>query len=132
MTHVHPLDVPADQIHPCVQLLQDFWPTLDSLLTLYGTRTPVAEEFAKCIKNAIETYGPHFSPLLKVLMTRLVGVYDVSGESAYLWIARNCVREFGTDERMVGFVDEMTRITFRELQTRKLDTMPDGTLPKLV
>ena len=119
--------------HPCVDLLMHYWPVLDEILTIYGHLIPVNEAFARLVRSSIDAYGLHFSPLLAPLLNKIVALFEKCGHSAYLWMARNCIKEFGYDsapqiQDLFVFIGEMTRITYDLFQKKSVFEMPDGML----
>ncbi len=110
-----------------------YWPVLDEIITTYGHLIPVNEAFARLVRSSIDAYGQHFSPLLAPLLNKIVPQFEKCGHSAYLWMARNCIKEFGYDSApqitdLFKFVGEMTRITFTLFQTKSVFELPDGNL----
>ncbi|KAJ3091018.1 Nuclear import receptor [Quaeritorhiza haematococci] len=131
MKHVRPQDVPKETPHPCVGLVQSMWPVFDHLMDTFGD-SPVAESFARCFRYCMQSYRWHFVPVMGPLMTKTVALFDRTGLPPYLWVAEQCVKEYGNEDtedgkQMFALVETMTGSTFRIFQAHagRMDTIPD-------
>jgi hypothetical protein len=134
VAHVHPNDMSREVDHPCILVLKDFWTILDPLLDIYGHIPQISEAFARLIKAAIDSYTSHFAPLLAPVLLKTMNCYKNSNtqNSAYLWIVRNCVKEFEYEDSvhstaLYQYVDAIVGYTFGNLNG-DVNCIQDGTL----
>ncbi|KAF9901790.1 Nuclear import receptor [Lobosporangium transversale] len=87
--------VPPAEAHPCIPIVQELWPIMDSLADRVGRIDDVARTLAGCWRSIIISYATHYAPLLPMTMTRLIKSFEQSGLGQYLWVGSRVVREFG-------------------------------------
>ncbi|KAG0343249.1 Nuclear import receptor [Podila horticola] len=91
---VNPQVAPTEA-HPCVPIVQELWPILDTLADRVGGIDEVARPLAGCWRSTIISYRTHYAPLLPTIMARLTKSFELTGLGQYLWVASRVVREFG-------------------------------------
>ncbi|KAF9217935.1 Nuclear import receptor [Podila verticillata] len=91
---VNPQVAPTEA-HPCVPIVQELWPILDTLADRVGGIDEVARPLAGCWRSTIISYRTHYAPLLPTTMARLIKSFEQTGLGQYLWVASRIVREFG-------------------------------------
>ncbi|KAG0370572.1 armadillo-type protein [Gamsiella multidivaricata] len=91
---VNPQVAPSET-HPCISIVQELWPIMDSLADRVGGIDDVARPLAGCWRSIIISYRTHYGPLLPVTMARLVKSFEQTGLGQYLWVSSRVVREFG-------------------------------------
>ncbi|KAF9939699.1 Nuclear import receptor [Mortierella alpina] len=114
---VNPQVAPADA-HPCIPIVQELWPIMDSLADRVGGIDDVARPLAGCWRSIIVNYRTHYMPLLPVTMARLVKSFKQSGLGQYLWVSSRVVREFGevNPGPILQFVESLSASMWQILQ----------------
>ncbi|KAI8598175.1 armadillo-type protein [Dissophora ornata] len=91
---VNPQIAPTEP-HPCIPIVQELWPVMDSLADRVGGIDEVARPLAGCWRSILISYRTHYAPLLPVTMARLIKSFEQTGLGQYLWVGSRVVREFG-------------------------------------
>ncbi|KAF9432688.1 Nuclear import receptor [Entomortierella beljakovae] len=91
---VNPQVAPTDA-HPCIPIVQELWPIMDSLADRVGGIDDVAKPLAGCWRSIVISYKTHYTPLLPTTMARLIKSFEQTGLGQYLWVSSRVVREFG-------------------------------------
>ncbi|KAI8910710.1 armadillo-type protein [Powellomyces hirtus] len=130
-----PDDIDTQQ-HPSIAVISEIWPVLDMLITQYASVSLIDEAFARFCAYAMAAYKWHLLPVLSPIMTKVVALFNQTGEACYLWASWRCVREYGSDDKdegkvVFGIVENLTTATFQLISNNvgKLDNIPDGKWP---
>ncbi|KAF8980943.1 Nuclear import receptor [Entomortierella lignicola] len=91
---VNPQVAPTEA-HPCIPIVQELWPIMDTLADRVGGIDDVAKSLAGCWRSIVISYRTHYVPLLPTTMNRLVKSFEQTGLGQYLWVSSRVVREFG-------------------------------------
>ncbi|KAF9110554.1 Nuclear import receptor [Mortierella sp. AM989] len=91
---VNPQVAPTEA-HPCIPIVQELWPIMDSLADRVGGIDDVAKSLAGCWRSIVISYRTHYAPLLTTTMARLIKSFEQTGLGQYLWVSSRVVREFG-------------------------------------
>ncbi|KAG0288381.1 Nuclear import receptor, partial [Dissophora globulifera] len=110
--------VPPSEPHPCIPIVQELWPVMDSLADRVGGIDEVARPLAGCWRSIVISYRNHYAPLLPVTMARLVKSFEQTGLGQYLWVGSRVVREFGeqTPGPTLQFVESLSTSMWQILQ----------------
>ncbi|KAJ3289873.1 Nuclear import receptor [Borealophlyctis nickersoniae] len=123
--------IPHGSSHPCVSVLQDVWPVLDNVVSVFSSADRIIYAFSRVCVASMESYRHYLTDLLSPIMTKVVALYEQTKESCLLWVAKKCVSVYGDDEGpqgavMFAMVERLTQTTFESLQQMKsLDSNPD-------
>ncbi|KAF9349142.1 Nuclear import receptor [Mortierella sp. AD094] len=91
---VNPQVAPTEA-HPCIPIVQELWPIMDSLADRVGGIDDIAKSLAGCWRSIVISYRTHYAPLLATTMARLIKSFEQTGLGQYLWVSSRVVREFG-------------------------------------
>lgn len=126
---VNPQVAPTEP-HPCIPIVQQLWPIMDSLADRVGAIDDVARSLASCWRSIVVTYRTHYAPLLPVTMSRLIKSFEQSGLGQYLWVSGRVVREFGESNPIptLQFVEGLSMSMWQVLQkyAGQFNEIPDG------
>lgn len=123
--------VEIGQSNPAVQLLQDLWPVLESLFTLFGDG-PIANSVSRILNYAMDNLKGHLAPLLPQIISKAVEMYDCHGQSSYVWVVKKGVEIYakednGLGKEMIPIIEKVTAISIRGFQKcGSLDDVPEG------
>ncbi|KAJ3148493.1 Nuclear import receptor [Geranomyces michiganensis] len=127
-----PLDTILSQDHPSIAVISEIWPIIDLAVTRFAAYKDVEEEFARLCNVCMSSYKQHLLPVLSPIMTKVVGMFNQTGTSCYLWTSSRCVREYGDDDSEAGkavfaLVESLTASTFQIISSKvtQLDDIPD-------
>lgn len=122
--------VAPTETHPCVPIVQELWPILDTLADRVGGIDEVARPLAGCWRSTIISYRTHYAPLLPTTMARLIKSFEQTGLGQYLWVASRIVREFGESSPApsLQLVESLSVSMWRILQkySGQFNEIPDG------
>ncbi|GJJ78359.1 transportin-3 [Entomortierella parvispora] len=117
------------EAHPCIPIVQQLWPIMDSLADRIGAIDDVARSLASCWRSIVVTYRTHYAPLLPVTMARLIKSFEQSGLGQYLWVSGRVVREFGESNPIptLQFVESLSVSMWQILQkySGQFNEIPD-------
>jgi transportin-3 len=124
-------EVPPDQEHPCLNLVNDLMPIFDALLSNYSAHPLISESLCKCYTACTENYGRHFRPMLSPLMERLGTAFSITDLSCYLWVARKCIKSLDgapdAEAMALAFVQALSGVMFNLVQKKsQVSEIPDG------
>ncbi|KAG0015504.1 Nuclear import receptor [Entomortierella chlamydospora] len=114
---VNPQVAPAEA-HPCIPIVQELWPIMDSLADRVGGIDDIAKSLAGCWRSIVISYRTHYAPLLPTTMARLVKSFEQTGLGQYLWVSSRVVREFGeiSPRPTLQFVESLSTPMWQILQ----------------
>ncbi|KAF9427872.1 Nuclear import receptor [Podila epigama] len=125
---VNPQVAPSEA-HPCVPIVQELWPILDSLADRVGGIDDVARPLAGCWRSTVISYRTHYGPMLPTTMARLVKSFEQTGLGQYLWVSSRIVREFGeaSPAQTLQFVESLSASMWQILQkySGQFNEIPD-------
>ncbi|KAF9180617.1 Nuclear import receptor [Haplosporangium sp. Z 11] len=117
------------ETHPCIPIVQELWPIMDTLADRVGGVDEVARPLAGCWRSMVISYRTHYAPLLPVTMTRLMKSFEQTGLGQYLWVSSRVVREFGeaNSGATLQFVEGLSVYMWQILQKHagQFDDIPD-------
>lgn len=132
---VNPQVAPTDA-HPCIPIVQELWPVMDSLADRIGAVDEASRPLAGCWRSIVISYRTHYAPLLPVTMARLIKSFEQTGLGQYLWVSSRVVREFGEQNpgAALQFVNGLSASMWQILQkyAGQFDEIPDGKSSLLV
>ncbi|KAF8946454.1 Nuclear import receptor [Haplosporangium gracile] len=125
---VNPQVAPTEP-HPCIPIVQELWPIMDSLADRIGAVDEASRPLAGCWRSIVISYRTHYAPLLPVTMARLIKSFKQTGLGQYLWVSSRVVREFGEQNpgAALQFVEELSASMWQILQkyAGQFDEIPD-------
>lgn len=84
--------------HAKVSLMLSIWPLLEAASQRFPRDVHLAEKICRLHKHSLRAIGTvHYAPLLDALMQQLVGSFERSHLSPYLYAGSICVTEYGRD-----------------------------------
>ncbi|KAJ3021462.1 Nuclear import receptor [Thoreauomyces humboldtii] len=119
--------------HPSIAVIAEIWPAIDQVVTLYAPFAPkVSEFYARLCSGSMAAYKHTLLPVLSPMMTKVVDLFNQTGQSCFLWASWRCVREYGSDDTEIGrvvfgLVETLTTSVFQLISTNvgQLDSIPD-------
>lgn len=118
------------EAHPCIPIVQELWPIMDSLADRIGGVDDASRPLAGCWRSIVISYRTHYAPLLPVTMTRLIKSFEQTGLGQYLWVSSRVVREFGEQNpgAAIQFVEGLSVSMWQILQkyANQFNEIPDG------
>ncbi|KAG0312190.1 Nuclear import receptor [Linnemannia gamsii] len=125
---VNPQVAPTEA-HPCIPIVQELWPIMDSLADRIGGVDDASRPLAGCWRSIVISYRTHYAPLLPVTMTRLIKSFEQTGLGQYLWVSSRVVREFGEQNpgAAIQFVEGLSVSMWQILQkyANQFNEIPD-------
>ncbi|KAK3831462.1 MAG: armadillo-type protein [Linnemannia gamsii] len=114
---VNPQVAPTEP-HPCIPIVQELWPIMDSLADRIGAVDEASRPLAGCWRSIVISYRTHYAPLLPVTMARLIKSFEQTGLGQYLWVSSRVVREFGEQNpgACLQFVEGLSNSMWQILQ----------------
>jgi hypothetical protein len=116
--------------NPMMTMLEQLWPTLDSMLEKHGRSRPIARTMSRLIVNAVEQLGSSFLPLLPTVLNRIVPLYQETHGPNYLWICKRCFEVYNADTnvgaQMMALMEAVSQTTFAMLEKCSVDEFPDS------
>lgn len=100
---------PAMQQHPCIAILDQILPIIDSVLL--NNNTVLLEE-AACLlfKTCVISYNQNFAPLIPRLVQLFVRQYSVNHCPGFPWVGSHIIQSYGTPSAGVDpAISEATR-----------------------
>ncbi|ODV88670.1 hypothetical protein CANCADRAFT_127594 [Tortispora caseinolytica NRRL Y-17796] len=88
--------------HPCVPLWMEIWPSLASLVDIYGQFVPISETVAQFTKSMLYSYRHQLEPILPSIVEHLVQWFEKYHYGCFLWVSGVCIREFTPDPHYAG------------------------------
>lgn len=113
--------IEAGREHPVATVVREMWSVLLATSARHQSSVAVFEKLSRFFKHAMRTCKEHFEPLLKPLITHLVGTFAVVPHSPLLYCGSICVTEFGLKgpqfaALLFEMLGDFSRAVFRCLQ----------------
>eukprot|EP00116_Pleurobrachia_bachei_P000799 sb/3461061/ len=123
----HGVNIPQTWPEPLLQLLNEIWDTLRSILAKWAHDDVIIEELTNFYSRAINTLGPLFDPHLDALLSMLCECYDHHQHACLLESgAQGLVNIYGQKrpEVIAAMMQRLSNTTFG-LFTRSMSDHPD-------
>ena len=124
------ISVPQGAIHPTIQFLQQLWPTFEKLFQQHGSRLSTAETISKFFRNALDSTKDHFYPLFKPFLSLLLGAFQTTTLSCYIWTCAKITKYFSTipqvRDDIIQMVKTISERAFHIIQTNGVDVTEPG------
>lgn len=130
MRHTDP-DVRSPDIHPCLNILSETWPSITQIFTKYQSDLRIMERTCRLIRYSMRSIGKQAAPLLESLVKQIVELYAIHHHCCFLYLGSVLVDEFANvnDLCTKGLLDMMQAFiepTFTRLQAENgLKNNPD-------
>lgn len=122
--HVRP-SIPANEVHPCIDIIDKMRPVLVMVLEKQGKQAPVAEALCRMFRNSMESYKQYFYPLLERLVPLIISAYTTTLMPCYIWVSGHAVRIFGAHQEchpiLNSLLDSILTHVHIQLQSGTLD-----------
>ncbi|KAI8899929.1 armadillo-type protein [Globomyces pollinis-pini] len=109
--------VPPEEPHPLVQYMEQIWPVIEQLFTSYGHEARIAESICRLFRYFLETTKLHSQSILSSLVTLMMGSFQQTKLSCYIWMCTKCIKIFGTEEQYQNslgqLVEQLTSIVMQ-------------------
>lgn len=130
LRHTDP-DVRPNEEHPCLVVMNEFWPIMSNILNKYQSDVRIMERSCRCIRYTVRCIGKQAAILLEPLVKQIVHLYALHQHSCFLYLGSILVDEFAnvSDPCTQGLLDMLQAFiqpTFELLQIENgLKNHPD-------
>lgn len=130
LRHTNP-DVRENDVHPCLAIMMETWPSISLIFTKYQSDLRIMERTCRLVRYAMRSIGKQGAPLLEPLVKQIVELYAIHHHSCFLYLGSILVDEFAnvSDQCTQGLLDMMQAFiepTFARLRAENgLKNNPD-------
>lgn len=97
---------PANDVHPCTDVITEIWPVLSSCLNKYQSDVKVMEKCCRCIRFMLRCLNEFARGILEPLVKQIVHLYQLHQHSCFLYLGSILVDEYAAEENCVqGLLD---------------------------